>query len=355
MFTPRIAFFGTPDIAVSVLDVLSAHHMLPSVIITNPDAPQGRKMMLTPPPVKAWADKQNIPVLQPVSLRTDTSVADYLTAHAINLCIVVAYGKIIPKNILDTPKYGTLNVHPSLLPKLRGASPIRSAILEDMRETGVTVMLLDEELDHGPILAQEVVSIGKEAWPLRGQALDTLLAEKGGELLAKTIPEWVAGDIIPTPQDDSEATFCTKITKEMGEINLTADPYQNLLKIRAFDGWPGTFFFTERNGRRIRASYPKEKTKWRTQISPVDILAQKIRLKRIQIREAQEKVYMFFLNVLVPEAQHVLECLPPAAEEALSSSVRTFELTFELIAHFVNCFFYLFFGSLGSKWLPADK
>ena len=252
MLTPRIAFFGTPEIAVSVLNELKKHSMLPTVIITNPDAPQGRKMILTPPPTKLWAEEKNIPVLQPVSLRTDTSVADYLTAHAIDLCIVVAYGKIIPRNILDIPKYGTLNVHPSLLPKLRGASPIRSAILEDMRETGVTVMLLDEELDHGPILVQEIVSIEKESWPLRGQALDTLLAEKGGELLAGIIPHWVAGDITPIPQNHSQATFCTKITKEMGEINLTADAYKNLLKIRAFDGWPGTFFFTERNDKRIR-------------------------------------------------------------------------------------------------------
>jgi len=252
MSTPRIAFFGTPEIAVSVLHKLKEHGMLPTVIITNPDAPKGRKMLLTPPPAKLWAQGENIPVLQPVSLRTDTAVRDYLTAHAIDLCIVVAYGKIIPKEILDIPKYGTLNVHPSLLPKLRGASPIRSAILEDMHQTGVTVMLLDEELDHGPILAQEIVSIEKESWPLRGQALDTLLAEKGGELLAKTIPRWLAGNITPTPQDHNEATFCTKITKEMGEIDLTADAYQNLLKIRAFDGWPGTFFFTERNGTRIR-------------------------------------------------------------------------------------------------------
>ena len=252
MLTPRIAFFGTPHLAVLVLIELEKNALLPVVIITNPDAPRGRKMVLTPPPVKVWAEERNIPVLQPVSLRSDSSVAEYLKANAIDLCVVVAYGKIIPKDILDIPKYGTLNVHPSLLPKLRGASPVRSAILEDMRETGVTVMLLDEELDHGPILAQEIVSIEKKAWPLRGQVLDTLLAEKGGELLAETIPEWVAGGITPIPQNHSEATFCTKITKEMGEINLTADAYQNLLKIRAFDGWPGTYFFTERNGKRIR-------------------------------------------------------------------------------------------------------
>ncbi len=252
MPTPRIAFFGTPHIAVSVLDALKEVGMLPAVIITNPDAPQGRKMVLTPPPVKVWGEEQKVPVLQPLSLKTDDSVVPYLETLGVNLIVVAAYGKIIPKSILDIPKHGTLNVHPSLLPKLRGASPIRSAILEDMRETGVTIMLLDEELDHGPILAQEVVPIEKESWPLRGQALDTLLASRGGKLLAQVIPKWINGDITPIPQDHSQATFCTKITKEMGEIDLTADPYHNLLKIRAFDGWPGTFFFTERNGARIR-------------------------------------------------------------------------------------------------------
>ncbi len=252
MPTPRIAFFGTPNIAVSALSQLKEHGILPAVIITNPDAPQGRKMVLTPPPVKVWAEEQKMPVLQPHSLKTNDSVVAYLETHGINLIIVAAYGKIIPKSILDIPKHGTLNVHPSLLPKLRGASPIRSAILEDMRETGVTIMLLDEELDHGPILAQEVVDINKESWPLRGQELDTLLASRGGKLLAQVIPKWINGDITPVPQDHSLATFCTKISKTMGEINLTENPYQNLLKIRAFDGWPGTYFYTERNGTRIR-------------------------------------------------------------------------------------------------------
>lgn len=244
---PQFSFFGTPDIAVIVLEKLHEAGMTPAVIITNPDAPQGRKMILTPPPVKVWAEVHHIPVLQPQSLRTDNTVEVYLHEHKIELSVVVAYGKIIPESLLQIPKFGTVNVHPSLLPKLRGASPIRSAILADMRETGVTIMLMDAELDHGPILAQEQVAIPEDAWPLRGQALDRLLAEHGGDLLVKTLPQWVQGDIEPREQDHERATQCTKITKDMGELDLTGDPYQNLLKIRAFDGWPGTFFFTERN------------------------------------------------------------------------------------------------------------
>ncbi len=248
---PKIAFFGTPQIAVWVLEELEKNGIVPTLVVTNPDAPQGRKLILTPPPVKVWADARNIPVLQPTTLRNE-EIHTALTHGAYDLFIVAAYGKIIPQSILDIPKSGTLNVHPSLLPALRGASPIRSAILGDIRETGVTIMCMDAELDHGPILAQEHAGIAPEAWPLRGEVLDELLARKGGELLAHTIPLWLSGEITPKAQAHDDATFCTKITKEMGEINLAHDPYQNLLKIRAFDGWPGTYFFTEKNGVRVR-------------------------------------------------------------------------------------------------------
>ncbi len=249
---PKFAFFGTPLIAVTVLDILKASGMLPSVVITNPDAPQGRKMVLTPSPVKVWALREGIPVLQPQSLRTDNTVEQYLKDNDISLSIVVAYGKIIPPSLLSIPRYGTINVHPSLLPELRGASPIRTAILRDMRTTGVSIMLLDSELDHGPILAQETVEIEKSAWPMRGNELDILLATKGGVLLVQTLREWIDGNVPPQEQEHEKATFCEKISKEMGELDLHDDPYHNLLKIRAFDGWPGTFFFTEKNGKRIR-------------------------------------------------------------------------------------------------------
>ncbi len=247
----RIAFFGTPDIAVWVLEELEKAGILPTLIVTNPDAPQGRKMVITPPPAKVWAESHDIPVFQPTTLK-DSETLEKLKSEAFDLFVVAAYGKIIPQAILDIPKYGTLNVHPSLLPKLRGASPIRSAILNDMHETGVTIMLMDEKLDHGPILAQEIVHIAKDDWPLHGQVLDELLARHGGALLAETIPEWIQDGLAPQEQMHDAATFCTKITKEMGEIDLAADPYQNLLKIRAFDGWPGTFFFREKNSAKLR-------------------------------------------------------------------------------------------------------
>jgi methionyl-tRNA formyltransferase len=248
---PRIAFFGSPNIAVWVLEELAQANITPSLIITNPDTPQGRKLLMTPTPVAEWADARGIETYKPTSLRAEETMTT-LETRGCELFIVAAYGKIIPERILDIPAYKTLNMHPSLLPKLRGASPIRSAILEDMNPTGVTIMELTAGMDEGPILAQEEVQIATEDWPLRGTELDEFLAQKGGALLAEILPKWVRGELTPVEQDHTKATYSKKITKEMGELNLADDPYTNLLKIRAFDGWPGTYFFVTKNDMRIR-------------------------------------------------------------------------------------------------------
>ncbi len=249
--TSTFAFFGTPKIAVWVLEELEKQGLVPALVVTNPDAPHGRKQTMTPPPAKQWALSKGIPVRQPNTLKDETLQAD-LRAGNYEYFVVAAYGKLIPESVLTIPSQGTLNVHPSLLPKLRGASPIRSAILNDMRETGVTIMLMDKELDHGPILAQETARIELSEWPLHGQVLDERLARQGGTLLAAVIPQWLRGDIEACEQDHTKATFCTKISKEMGELDLSTDSYQNLLKIRAFDGWPGTFFYAQKRGVQLR-------------------------------------------------------------------------------------------------------
>ena len=239
-----------------VLDELAASGLVPALVVCNPDAPVGRKHVMTAPATKVWAEAHQVPVFQPTTLR-DRAALTPLTETDWDLFVVVAYGKLIPEWLLDVPKHKTINLHPSLLPNLRGASPIRSAILEDMRETGVTVMLLDAAMDHGPILAQTSANITETEWPLSGHELDMRLARQGGKLLADTIPNWIAGTITPTEQDHTTATFCTKIDKSMSE--LTLDPYnlptgdeayQTLLKIHAFDGWPETFFMYE--GKRIK-------------------------------------------------------------------------------------------------------
>lgn len=249
---PKIAFFGTPNIAVWVLEELEKKGIVPSLVITNPDTPQGRKLILTETPVALWATGRNIPVHKPVTLRDDT-VITLLRESGCELFIVAAYGKIIPESILDIPTYKTLNVHPSLLPKLRGASPIRSAILHNVFPTGVSIMILTKGVDEGPILAQEGEEIALTEWPIQGSILDERLARHGGVLLAQTIPQWVAGEIVPQEQDHTEATFSEKITKEMGLIDLSDNPETNLRKIRAFDGWPGTYFFhTDADGSNVR-------------------------------------------------------------------------------------------------------
>lgn len=252
----RFAFFGTPHIARIVLEELESAGYIPALVITNPDAPIGRKQILTPPPAKVWATERGIAVIQPTSLKKPDTLPELVTGTW-DFFVVAAYGKIMPKWLLDLPQNGTLNVHPSLLPKLRGASPIRSAILEDQRDTGVTIMLMDAEMDHGPILAQEPAKISDTEWPLPGSVLDERMARHGGQLLARTIAPHCRGEVVPKEQDHTTATFCTKISKDMSE--LTLDPhhlptgtlaYEHLLKVRAFDGWPETFFI--HNGKRVK-------------------------------------------------------------------------------------------------------
>jgi methionyl-tRNA formyltransferase len=197
--------------------------------------------------------------------------------------VVASFGAILPKELLDIPKHGTINVHPSLLPRLRGASPMRSAILNDDKETGVSIMLLDEELDHGPLLAQKKVAISP--WPPHGKALDELLAHEGGKLLARTLPLWIAGEIEAQEQNHDLATYTRKFTKEDGLLDLKDDAYQNLLKIRAFEGWPGTYAFFERSGKKIRV-----------QILDAHLTNEKLIIDIVKPEGKKEMPYDDFLN-----------------------------------------------------------
>ena len=244
----KFAFFGTPALAVTVLGELENAGFVPSLIVTRPDAPVGRGKVLTSPPVALWAKERNISLLQPAKI-TDNFIAE-LRKQEWDVFVVAAYGKILPQALLDIPMHGTLNVHPSLLPHLRGPSPIRSAILNDERDVGVTIIALDAEMDHGPIVEQEFVDISH--WPPHARELEDLLAHEGGRLLAGALLSWVRGEIAAQEQDHAQATYCKPIKKEDGLIDLSADPYQNLIKIRAFEGWPGTYTFFERHGQKIR-------------------------------------------------------------------------------------------------------
>ncbi len=199
----KFAFFGTPEFATIVLDELSQKGFSPAVVITAPDAPKGRKLVMTESEVSIWAKMRNIPTLKPTTLK-DPIFPSQVTAFGCELFIVAAYGKIIPKDILEIPAHGTLNVHPSLLPMFRGSSPIESAILSEETQTGVTIIVLDEEMDHGPILAQR--EHHTPVWPPKGSVLTRELAHLGGTLLAEVIPQWLAG-LVATPQDHTNGTL----------------------------------------------------------------------------------------------------------------------------------------------------
>lgn len=253
----NIAFFGGEPLSVPVLEELKAAGIIPSLIICNPDRPSGRGMNLAKPPVKDWAEAEHIDVFQPTSYKNKEDLAR-LTTTDWDLFVVVAYNFILPKWLLDIPKHGVINVHPSMLPSLRGASPIRTAIMEDRRDDiGVTIMLMDEKMDHGPILDQMIMFIEDEEWPMSGPVLDEALAAMGGSLLAEVIPAWVAGDIEPQEQEHEAATYTKRLTKEQSELVINpkklptgTEAQEAILKVNAFAGIGDTFFMHE--GKRVK-------------------------------------------------------------------------------------------------------
>ena len=204
-----------------------------------------------------------------------------------DVAIAVDYGKILPKTLLDVPRRRFLNVHPSLLSRLRGPSPIRSAILNDDRQTGVSIMLVDEEVDHGPIVAQKKIEV--QNWPLGNTELEKLLLFEGGKLLSMILPEWIAGNIDAVPQDDDLATYSRKIQKQDGLLSLSADGYANILKIRAYEGWPGTYAYFERSGK-------SDSRKIRVNILDAHLENEKLVIDRVKPEGKKEMAYGEFLR-----------------------------------------------------------
>ncbi|MDB5237286.1 MAG: Methionyl-tRNA formyltransferase [Parcubacteria group bacterium] len=249
----RYAFFGTPMVAVWVLEELEAAGMLPAVIVTAPDKPAGRGMQLTPPQVKVWALERGIPVLQPEKL--NAVFVSELASYECDVFLVAAYGKILRERILTLAPSGCLNVHPSLLPKYRGAAPIEAQILADEKDIGVSLMQMDAEMDHGPILVQEHVSV--PGWPIARNELSEVLARTGGRMAAAAMPAWTAGSIVPIPQQHDRATYTRKTQKEDGLIDPNGPARANYLKYCAYEGWPGLYFFVARDGKRLRVKITK--------------------------------------------------------------------------------------------------
>ena len=230
----RIVFMGTPDFALPSLEALLPAHDIVAVV-TQPDRPAGRKKRLRQSPVKQLALGAGIPVLQPGRLRRDEAAIAALRDCAADVFVVVAYGQILPETVLAIPRAGAVNVHASLLPRWRGAAPIQAAIRAGDETSGITIMLLDAGLDTGPMLSRREIPLAADE---TGGSLHDKLAHVGAELLAETLPRWLAGDITPQAQHDDCATYAPRIKKADGEIDWTLPALEIERLVRALTLFP---------------------------------------------------------------------------------------------------------------------
>lgn len=233
----NLIFFGSSSFGLLTIELLLENHYQISLVITLPDEPAGRNRKFQPTPVKIFCLKNNLSFIQPEKLK-DQEIIKKIKDLDPNLAVVASYGKIIPQEILNIFTLGCLNLHPSLLPKYRGPSPIQTAILNGDQETGVTIIKLDEKMDHGPIVANR-------QWPIaNGQTFSGLheqLSREAAELLIKTLPDYLAKKIKPLTQDDNQATYTKIFTKENGRIDWQKEATAIERQIRAFFPWPGSY------------------------------------------------------------------------------------------------------------------
>ena len=236
----KIVFMGTPGFAAPVLSALiDAGHGIAGVY-TQPDRPSGRGRRSRPSGVKALAVERGLRVFQPESLRRDASARGDLKSLGADLMVVAAYGLYIPSDVLAAPRLGCLNIHPSLLPLYRGPSPVASAILNGDGVTGVTVMVVTERMDAGPIVAQRETPIGPEETT---PELTARLFEMGAGLLLDVLPAWHRGDIRPREQDESRATTTSRLSRDEGRIEWARPADEIARRARAYDPWPGSFTY----------------------------------------------------------------------------------------------------------------
>jgi len=289
----KIIFIGTPKFGAIILEGLCKSEykpysgrrpsgpFRPILVITAPDKPVGREQILTPPPVKLLAQKYEIPVAQPEKI---LNLKPEILNFKPNLIVVAAYGQILPKEILEIPKYSCLNIHPSLLPRWRGASPIQYAILNGDKETGVTIILMNEKMDEGDILSNEKLKIGNKK--IIYTDLENKLANLGVKLLIETIPKWLNDKIKPKSQDSSKATYTKILTKEDGKIDWQKSAEEIERKVRAFNVWPGTFTFWQKDDKLLRIKI----------------------LKARVYKFPQEFVYLIGRTLVVPQNEIAVQC-----------------------------------------------
>jgi methionyl-tRNA formyltransferase len=241
----RVLFLGTPEFAVPPLEKLVQEHWPVVAVYTRPDKSGGRGRSLVASPVKTAALGSGLPVVQPESLKEKTAVKQ-LAGFKPDVLVVAAYGQILPQAVLDIPQYGCLNIHPSLLPRYRGASPVAAAILAGEEITGVTFMLMDRGLDTGPILMQEKMALSPQDTT---GSLSVKLSHLAAKLLPGALQRWTAGEITPRPQTETGATYSAAIKKEEGEIDWQLPAGDIWRRVRAFQPWPGAY--TSWDGRRL--------------------------------------------------------------------------------------------------------
>ncbi len=253
----KVVFMGTPDFSVPVLQRLLEEKYDVIAVVTQPDRPVGRKKVLTPPPVKVEALKHNIPVYQPEKIRQSEELKTIISLNP-DIIVTAAFGQILPKELLDAPKFGCVNVHASLLPELRGGAPIHYSILQGKEKTGITIMYMAEKLDAGDIISVAEVKIEEE------DTVGTLhdkLSVVGSDLLAETLPKLLAGEITPIPQKDEEATFAPNLKRSDEKIDWSTSGEEVYNKIRGLNPWPVAFTLYQGNVMKVWAGKKVTKTK----------------------------------------------------------------------------------------------
>lgn len=242
----RVIFMGTPEFAISPLEHLIRNQYQVVAVYTQPDKPAGRGRSLVSSPLKRAALAWKLPVVQPVSLKGDEVVAQLAEFHP-DVIVVAAFGQILPQSVLDISGCGCINIHPSLLPRFRGASPVAAAILAGDEFTGVSIMLMDKGLDTGPILARAQIPISVQDTTGSLTAKLSLIA---AQLLLEVLPRWSKGELTPQPQNEAEATYSGSISKEEGEIDWRLPAVGIWRRVRAFQPWPGCY--TRWQGRQLK-------------------------------------------------------------------------------------------------------
>ncbi len=248
----RVVFMGSPDFAVPALErlIVDGHEVVG--VYTQPDRGAGRGRAMTAPPVAAFARERDLPLFQPPTLRDEQTVS-HLQSLMPDLIVVAAYGQILRRPVLDIPPYGVLNVHASLLPRWRGASPVQAAILAGDAETGVSIMQIDEGLDTGPVLARRETPLSD--YDTAGTVTDRL-ARLGAGLLAETLPAWIEQELTPEPQDTARATHAPRVAKDAGRLDWSLPAVELWRRVRAYSPWPGAFTALHGGLLRLHEAWP---------------------------------------------------------------------------------------------------